>query len=242
MSLIQKTCEIILKNLVFQNIFIIILISIFSLLILKKVKNNSKIKNIISIIIYSYTSYVIVFNFISIDNLLLKYTDYFNALITLIYCISIFLVVCLYSKNKNLLLFILISILIMIIPLLVVNPIQSRCMLPPYILLIIFTLLLCKEANINLDKFSYAINIFTIFVLGFMLCIYGYAFKVDNSRINYINENSNSNYLTLPKIPNRSYVYNPNPVSNDYIPYFKEFYNIKDNTEITFVETNEWVK
>lgn len=228
----EKFVSIISKNLVFDNIFIILLVSICLLSIIKKAKEKKWLKNILTFVIFGYTSYAIIFNFIDMEYLFLNYTNIFNAFLTFIYIIAVFITTIFIIKDNKTLLFLLICIVVMVAPLFVVNPIQSRCMFPPYILLIIYSLILMEKTNINFEKIKNEIKLFALFIIFTMLYIYGYVYIVDSNRIKHIEKNIDKKEIEIINLPHRRYVLNPEPVNDDYMPHFKYFYNINEKTEV----------
>ncbi len=70
--------------------------------------------------------------------------------------------------------------------------------------------------------------------------IYGYCFKIETERINYINNHKLEMELTLPKIPFVKYMQVPNPGNEVFIHRFKLFYGLNTNAELNFVDYKEW--
>jgi hypothetical protein len=156
------------------------------------------------------------------------------------YWISIFILIILIIDNsdtKTKLLFELISILLIVGPLLVVNPIGPRCFLPTYVFFTIFSIELFNYAfyyEIKMIKNMNYIKIVVFIILSINLVIYGMIYFVDYKRIEIIKNNKEKNELVLPLIPYEDYTQYPNPINELFLERYKLFYGIEENANVIF--------
>jgi len=183
--------------------------------------------------------------------ILLKYTKYFDGIFTFVYGISLLLFV-IYFINDNVrkrrMIFTLLSIIILTLPLFVVTPVSSRCFFPMYILFILFVIDLLDyilkskkvlQTELYINKIIICLScVFYFFLLG----IYGYIFKVNLVRVNYIKENSKKEELVLPRLPYQQYLHASEPRRIHFQNKFKSFYKIDKDAELKFVNIGEWKK
>lgn len=249
--------DIISNDLVFNNhilnIILAILISIIIFMVIKNKKEKKLVKrlgDIILFIVISFTLYSCVTRLMNI-NLLLKYTKYFNGIFAFIYCISLIFFSIFFIKKDNVkkrLLFILFSIVIMTGPLLIVTPIGSRNFLPTYILFIWFLLeLLCyilsSKKTIEIEKYITKVFICMSFVLYiYLFGIYGYIYKTNIERLNYIEKNKDKSEILVPRLPYQNYMWRGDPNLEVFVDRFKTYYKIDKDTKITYVSISEWKK
>ena len=128
-NIINKLSEEIIPYMIYKNIVIIVVIEILIFIISYRSLKNKNIKKYIILI---YNILFLMYNLILTLNPfwdIVSNVNIFNMIISIIWYISLILFVCLFiKKNRRFrMLFLLISILIMTIPLLVVNPVGPRC-------------------------------------------------------------------------------------------------------------------
>lgn len=226
----------------FQNVVLNSAIICFVLKYVNKLLDNVKLKKVSQYLLSSSRIYLILFLIYSVIklinpkwNILLKYTKYFEGLIVIGFCIVIFIIT-LYGVTKKLnmkkALFCEVSIVILLAPLFVVNPIGPRNFLPIYCLFII--LLLCF---FDLEKADFKIKRFIILLFVssyvYLLSVYSYVYKASVERINYINERiSVEEKIEIKTLPYSNYVWFPDPKEKLWNERFKLFYNIPKETEI----------
>lgn len=237
------------KELIFQNYVLNIALSICVLIFLyrcvQKNDKHKKIINLFTLILVAFPIYTLIIK-VSGISLFLKYTKYINGLLSVVYFVTIlgssFFISDLPKKRR--VIFALLSILVLTAPLFVVTPIGSRCFFPMYVLWIwvvleFFGLVLDNNENEFLKNILITGSL-TFF--GYLLLVYGYIFKVNMQRVNYIEENRDKEILVLPKLPYGNYHWLGNPINDEFMRRFKSFYDINQDVEIEFVSLKEWKK
>lgn len=230
----------------FENYVLNMGLSIFILINLYcYFKENKKYKKsiyAISFILVFIPIYALVLRFSGI-NLFLKYTKYINGIFSIFYYVSAFCSLFFIKsiERKRKLIFAFGSIAILTAPLFVVTPIGGRCFFPIYL----FWIWIAIEFYINISKKenTYIIHILLACIFVFFLylfCIYGYIFKVNKDRENYIRMHKTEEVLLLPKLPYAKYMWCPDPVNAEFMKRFKSFYNIDEEVEIKFITYKEW--
>lgn len=248
-SSINSLVNTIYKELVFQNYVLNIVLSVFVILFLfnyiKRENKHRYLVNLFILILVSFPLYTLIIKITGI-NLFLNFSKYVNTIFSIIYFIVIlgssFLINDSVKKKK--IIFALMSILFLTIPLFVVKPIGSRCFFPMYILWIWIALeffeLILKNKKIDLLNTIFISGVFTFLV--YLLLVYGYIFKVDVERINYIKNNKDEKNLVLPKLPYERYHWIGNPTDNVFVERFKLFYGIDADVLVEFISLKEWKK
>ncbi len=245
--------NVISKELVFNNMFLNIIISIVLVILLFKTKVISKLSKLVKdsliFILVAFPVYVIITRMLRVS-LFIKYTIYIEGLLALLYLFVIFVSLLFIFKEKKILfklLFIYLSIAIMTAPLFIVTPIGSRCFYPMYIFFIIFISIILNELlqNVNINILNYLKKIIVfisiIWYLVFIL-IYGYIFKVNLSRQRYLEKHINDSVIILPKTPYDGFVWLLNPSSEEFVRRYKLYYNVDTDTEVQFIPLVEWNK
>ncbi len=206
-------------------------------------------KNILKIstfVIAVFLSYILYKNVIGGANVFIykKYRLYLEAIMAVSFAIALVAVVLITisdRERKKRILFEAVSIVVLAAPLLIVNPIGPRCFFPTYIL---FVLIVCELLDIAIEKEYTFVNeilcMISLIFCVFIMFIYGYCFKIETERINYINNHKLEMELTLPKIPFVKYMQVPNPGNEVFIHRFKLFYGLNTNAELNFVDYKEW--
>lgn len=226
--------NIIQKDLIFNNIFLVmVIIILMSIIIIRYLKctQKNKVIYISWFIIVSYGLYQLL-SFINPEwQIMLKYTSIIEGVYTFLFFVSIIIITIFTVDDKSTkyqLLFYLISILILTLPLFVVNPIGPRCFFPMYILFILFICTLFNNLEVNKTIIiKKEILILTIFIIVFsyiyLLSIYLYIYMKDIDRINYIHKeiNNGATEITVKKLPYPDYVWN-----GDVNDRYKIFYGI----------------
>ena len=236
------------KYMILENHFINIFVGVICLyLIYKYLQKNKFVKNTKKII-FNFISIticaILAFEFykLFINNNIIMSTIPNNIIVWFYtyYWISIFILIILIIDNsdtKTKLLFELISILLIVGPLLVVNPIGPRCFLPTYVFFTLFSIELFNYAfyyEIKMIKNMNYIKIVVFIILSINLVIYGMIYFVDYKRIEIIKNNKEKNELVLPLIPYEDYTQYPNPVNELFLERYKLFYGIEENVNIIF--------
>lgn len=238
--------KVIHKEMIFDNLFLNIVITTLLVVIAFRFINKSKDKKINDILLVPVTicfSYVL-YTFIVTTNqswfILFEYTKYFEGIFTLLYFISIVAITIITVSNKTKkikLLFYLSSIIFIILPLLFITPIGSRCFLSTYIMFILYIVelsdyLFDKKAINYIGKT--AILIIIVFG-GFLLNIYGYIFTADYKRNKSIKEANKA--VLVDVLPYFRYTWMSTPVPKYGLEKnYKAFHNIDPNIKFFSLE------
>ncbi len=241
----------------YQNVFLNIVLCLLSLFLVfrfyKKNKQKAQrwkynILNMATFVVIGFLSYILYKKVIGGSNVFIhnKYKLYLEAIIAIAFAISLVIIVFITIEDeckKKRILFEIASIVILAAPLLVVTPIGPRCFFPTYAL---FVLVVCELLDAVVEKESVYFNnvlcMISLCFCSFLLCIYGYCFKVEMERIRYIQKHNSDMELLLPKIPFQRYMQCPNPGNEVFVHRFKLFYGLDDSTELEFVDYKEWKK
>lgn len=231
-----------------NNMWINMCLTILCIHIWSKVKNRvSKSKLIIGTmctwVFIAYTAISLMSKMDAVKHTVLA--TYAIGLTTVIFVLAIgaFLFVLPVQKNdKQVLLFIYSSIIIVIGPLLVVNPIGSRCLFASYIL---FTYLLAKLIQIaNISNRELRNSLMIACAAGFLYLsgIYFTIYTVDQHRIRRVVDATKSGETTVEirRLPYAQYVWWPNPNTELWELRFKLFYGI--DKDIEFILVDEYSK
>ncbi len=237
----------IFKDFIFNNyvLNIFIVLGLIMVSLKKENRDNRKI-SILTLFCFVYLIYTILKIINGNWNIIGKYTIYLEGIWTILYCLSILLVILL-AKNFNVsqkkkLVFILVSIVTIAAPLLVVKPVTPRCFFPTYIMLILFVVQFYEFCGIFENRIYKKMNSFII-TLGFVyyvfwlsICSYNY---LNNVRRNIYIKNQIAEGVTtveIYRLPYEKYIgcdYGSFPEGNAlWTDIFKEFYNIDSNVDI----------
>ena len=205
----------------------------------------TKLVNTCTIIISSFTIYSLIYG-LSGAQIFLRYTKYVNGCFSIVYFLAILgstLLIQDLAKKRRLLLY-LFSIVMLTIPLFVVSPIGSRCFFPMYVMWILVALEFFSSIIKNKEfpplKFVLLSGIVTVFVYLFL--IYGYVFKINVQRYDYIKDHNDEEKLVLPKLPYSTFLFHSNPYPGPWLDRFKLFYDIPEDTEVEFVDWKDFKK
>lgn len=242
-----------IQNNLILNIFIcmIFLYIIFKFLQINKERINKIKKIILYIATLVFATFIscVLFKNIAGNSYLTTYekiNKYYEGIITILYYISMLVVVFICVENKKRkcrLLFELISVGLIAAPLLIVTPIGPRCFLPTYVFFAMFAID-CFDYYFSEDKNSMfkIFKVISIILITFFLFIYGQIYRIDNKRIKYIHKHNSDKVLTLPKLPYENYMQGGNPVNDTFNDRFKLFYKINKDRTIKFVPYDAWKK
>ncbi len=248
--------EVIYSNLIFNNFFLNLIMTFLLLFLVFKYLNNNNNKSedkkqIVLMASFIHLSYLI-YTFLTIINptweIMLRYTIYFEGLLTILYFISIIVIVLITVLDKEIkkkLLFYLLIITLMVDPLFVVTPIGGRCFFSTYIIFIIFVLELINYV-ISDKTFAYifTLSLFVSIAIGsYLLNVYLYLYFVDYQRFNYIKKmNKIETEIIVPKLPYRGYTWMSDPISKYKLDKkYKLFYNIDKDMEIKCLDYDQWL-
>ncbi len=211
---------------------------------LMKEKNHRKKIYILSFVLVFFPIYNLILRFSGI-NIFLKYTKYISGILTIVYFICIFLSA-FFVKDKlrrYRIIFALLSIIVLTAPLFVVTPIGGRCFFPMYAFWIWISLEFYLNNLKEENEYTKLILMASISVFAtYLICIYGYVFKVYQERIRYIGKHKNEVSMVLPKLPYSKYMWYADPVNKEFEERFKAYYSIDSDIDITFVPYKDWKK
>lgn len=184
-------------------------------------------------------------------------TVLFQVMVAFLYCITVLTTVWTCVTDKTYLwklILLLISVPIVIVPLLVVNPIGPRCFFPPYVLLIVFCATLLQYI-LEKTRAGEVVNqgIMLAFAAAgaamflFFMSIYGTIHSYDVKRAEYVQKQveQGCETITVCKLPYTSYVWYGDPTTEPWGKRFKLFYGLEEKTELTFLtysEFNQWAE
>lgn len=236
--------DIIYKELIFNNLSVNITIVIALTYLVERKENKKNIKlqtmNFVNLLYMVYSAIKIT----NQDwNIIGNYTKYLEGIATIIYCANILIITTInktLSKNqKEKLIFILVSIVLIAGPLLVVKPVTSRCFFPCYIFLILYVIQITKFLKINFKKFNNYICTLAILFYLFWLSINSYNMLNNIRRTAYIKEeikNGKTN-IEIYKLPYEQYIgcdWGSYPWKRGFWQNgYKNYYNIDENVTIT---------
>lgn len=256
---INSYFNVIYKELFFNNVTLNLIIAVLAVIILYKFNRNSGIikritGNLIGMVIIGYSAYSILAKINPNWKVLLRYTNYFEGILSIIYYLAILLLIILFIEDKNKkakMLFILISIACLTAPLFVVKPIGSRCFLATYVMFVLLInefadyVMLDIKNNALVNCLNKIIITITILFAVYLLSIYSYVAKVNNERINYITAEAanNKKEIVLTKLPYEGYLWTATPTEDGlWEDRLKLFYNIPKDVDLKPISLKEWNK
>lgn len=128
-----------------------------------------------------------------------------------------------------------------VLPLLVVYPIGSRCLLHSYVFLVLAVLSLINDPDDLIHKFNSKLKLICIMVTCFLLCYLAGHFHqvgiIDRARLQYVQDmmDDGAESITVPKIPS-VYVRDNNGFFYGQVFYHKE----KQDIKFEFIDYDEW--
>ena len=133
--------------------------------------------------------------------------------------------------------------IIIIAPLVITTEIGSRLFFTTNIFVILFSLILFKEAfRGKLTPCNKAIMVLIASITSFLLLFHGYIYwqigdcKQERDRIIDIAIESNATEIILPSYPYSHYLHAPDPTGEIREEFFKRFYGISMDTKIIFAD------
>ncbi len=149
-----------------------------------------------------------------------------------------------YCKRLSVILFWVVSIIITVAPLLVVNPIGSRCFFFGYVLLAIISLNLIDMLLLEFPSFVYRKKIKVIIDVGIigLLSMYFFIFSsissADTERLKYVKEQiaEGKKVIEVEQYPHLSYVWCSEPVGEVWGKRYKLFYGLPEDIDIVMAK------
>ncbi len=246
--------DLLVNNNFILNVVLCLIILIFSYQFLNNSRKNKisnlkkvllKVANFVLIIFISYQFFLKMTNGANpfIKN---SYQDFIEGILILVYAvaiISIIVVAISNSEKKKRMLFEIGSIAMISLPLLIVKPIGPRCFFPTYALFVLvaaeFLDLITEKLKIDLQ---WIFRVASYVIISFYLVIYGYCFMVEQKRVAYMEKNRTAEKLILPNIPYGNFMQVPNPRSEWFRTQYRQFYGLRENTKLEFIDYKEWKK
>lgn len=174
-------------------------------------------------------------------------TAYFNAIFSLIFFICVLSVILIYIDGFGLKMKIFMvygSAFAVAMPLIVANPIGPRCFFASYIFMVVATIQLLAYV---LNNYGFDFSLFTT-VLGsmlIMLCVFYASIFIDvgaaeKARVETINKAvaNGEKSISMFKLPYENYYWTTVPPDEHWASFFKEFYNIPQDVQLHFMNTN----
>lgn len=186
----------------------------------------------------------------------LETTHIFIAAVCFVYLTTVLIQVLLCideKRERGLFALLILSIYIIIVPLLVVNPIGPRCFFPPYYVLAVFLTLAVSylTENISLTKSAWtslgaALSAGVLGVFIFLFTIYVPIHHYDALRLEYLKKQAANGQttVTMCELPYNSYVWMPNAKSELWTERYKNFYHLDEELEfeyLSYSEYEEWL-
>lgn len=208
--------------------------------------------NLINFVLISYPIYGLINIIVPNWNILLRYTKYFEALYSIIFYISILIFIIIFIDNKILktkLLFYFGSILILIAPLFVVNPLNQRCFAAPYIFFVLISnelinyLLKDIKDNEFLSIIKKILITIIVCIFVFFLSIYASLAHTNNTRIKHISSELSKgvSIIEIPKYHYGKYLWSGTPGNNTmWEDRYKMFYGIPKEVDIVTLSPKKW--
>ena len=138
------------------------------------------------------------------------------------------------SILKKRLTFILISMMVINVPLLIVNPVSPRCFFPTYMLMCIFIIQVLNRVRIK-KRVSLGISGILICAMIGFLVIYSPLYFGETERVEYIKESiaKGENVIMVNRLPNEEFVWLITPYSGTKWEYrYKKFYGIPEDVTL----------
>lgn len=137
------------------------------------------------------------------------------------------------------------SIVVLIAPLLIVNPINPRCFYPTYVVFLIIASLLVKESLTAADLSTVTrlaapiLGVLVVAIASANFMIYGIVHHVEEQRVSLARAQiaSGATSIEMERLPFYGYVHAAEPDENDplWMPRFKAYYGFPETVKITFV-------
>ena len=180
------------------------------------------------------------------------------TLFALLWCFSVLFMVIFNVKDgvlKTKMLLLILSVPVMVAPLAVVNPLNSRCLTPAYLTLAVFCVVLVDGVFDKLPIVEAAKKIFSVVLLCSVgalfivyISIYASVRNYEIMRIEYLEkqiEAGEQNELICSRLPYATgeyFVYTDKPIDKNWEWRFKCFYKLDTKASIKFVSVEEFDK
>jgi hypothetical protein len=136
------------------------------------------------------------------------------------------------------------SFLVLIAPLVLVDPVGPRCFYPTYLVLLIIMNLLVKEVSPDPDApiMSRVVTFLGVLVTGVLVTnfvIYGIQHHAASERLAQIRQavDRGATAVTVKRLPFHSYAWIPDPSNDFWAHRFKRYYDLPDSLQITLTHS-----
>lgn len=240
-DIFSKFC-VIVDGAYFSNIFIVLMTAITSLFLSFKTKGPKLLTVVLRVSSSLFLTYYVVHILNPSWNIALDHQNYFNTIVSLLMLLDLVVLVIAARIEKNYkykLLFILAGYVLLLAPLLVVNPIGPRCYYISYVLLTVFLLMLLsifdEKKWLCLDNLNYVTVPFIAVIFSLNYSIYGEVYRASEDRINNIRSSiASQEEVMFTPLPHLDYLHGAEicPLYNELV--YRRYYKIDDS--IKFVK------
>ena len=226
-GMINKIIDEILPGLLYGNPVVITLLS-YS--IYKKTNKNTFNKYFF--ITYSLFSFI--YALLQLFSIEIPFITILVLLLTLVY-LYIYVNFVKKERNESLILY-LISIVLLVGPLMIVDPIGYRSIYPIH-LLVILSALEIEDTNI---AYLYQF-VFSMLIIAFLSFIYWRIHDGENKRMHHILNNKNEEKIIIPNLPFNDFIRNEELDVREYQERFSDFYHINKDIKYEIIDYDYWL-
>lgn len=264
LDVIFNHLDFICKRFFLENFLVLTIISVLCVLLLfKNIKGTKEKKSLILLNTALYTNIVtlVIMVFLHIFRSKLSFFDGGAAptavlgAIAVLYCLSVLLTVIFTVKDSVLkakLLFLLISVPLLVGPFLLISPLNARCLVPAFIVLIVFAAMLYGYVRRDLSFNDVTVKAVTVSacavalgMLTFFFCIYSVVHRYEKMRVEYIEKQVECGItedVVFTHLPCKGYVWMESPGNENWANRFKSFYGIDKKIKFKYVSVEEFDK
>ncbi len=228
-----------------ENIFLILFIVLSLYFLYLKLKKKNKKIEFLFYYMFCYMFYILFLKLEPNWLILGSHTLLFNSLITILFTLSIVIIlIYIFYKNEDYstIITLIITISGLIAPLMVILPIGARNFAIIYYFEMVILFIIIKNLNLNLTKVKPILIVLLLVITGYYLSIYGYIFKVNQERTKYIKNSliKEEQLIIVPYLPYQDYLWVPDFNDEYNANYYKEFSKIDNNVKFEFRDYNYW--
>ena len=143
----------------------------------------------------------------------------------------------------------LLGVPLLIGPMLFITPFPARCLMPPYVCLVAFTVIFaggaleyCSPSKGAVKAIKISLACLCVAVATMYLVIFSSMCHYSRKRIEYINKQIEAGYTTVlaPRLPHLSYIHIGELDKPRWKNAYKEYYGVDRNVEIVIVSRDEF--
>ena len=206
------------------------MITLLSYSIYKKTNKNTFNKYFF--ITYSLLSFI--YALLQLFSIEIPFITILGLLLTLVY-LYIYVNFVIKERNESLIIY-LISIVLLVGPLMIVDPIGYRSIYPIH-LLVILSALEIEDTNIDY-LYQFVFSMLIIVLLSF---IYWRIHDGENKRMHHILNNKNEEKIFIPNLPFNDFIRNEELDVREYQERFSDFYHINKDIKYEIVDYDYWL-